>query len=392
MRRFDEDTLLDRLAQTDRLTAEMLEKLARRLAAFHAAAPADPSRGGLADMRRVIALSDESLRAAGFADETERQTRRAALDAALTANGSLLEKRRAQGKVRLCHGDLTLRNICLYEGEPTPFDCLEFSDELATIDVLYDLGFLLMDLWKAQAFDLANFTLNRYLDASDEADGLPLLPYFMAMRATIRAHVNASQQRKSDARAYYDLAGALLNESTPRVIAIGGLSGTGKSTLAAALAPRIGAAPGARVLNSDRLRKQVFGVPPTTRLPPDAYASAVSARVYQRMFDEAARVAGTGWSVIVDAVFDRPDDRLAIERAASANNMPFHGVWLDLELEDRLARVDARRNDVSDATREVALVQAQRDAGTMNWLRIDAARDMAAIVAEVESGALKSSC
>jgi uncharacterized protein len=393
MRRFDEDTLFERLAQTKHLTREMIEKLASRLAAFHAATPADASRGGLAEMKHVVALSDESLRQAAFADEKERQTRRAALDAALTANGALLERRRAQGKVRLCHGDLTLRNICLYEGESTPFDCLEFSDELATVDVLYDLGFLLMDLWKAQACDLANLTLNRYLDASDETDGLPLLPFFMAMRATIRSHVNAAQKRQDDATAYYDLAGTLLRENAPRLIAIGGLSGTGKSTVAAALAPRIGRPPGARVLNSDRLRKQAFGVSPTARLPPEAYSSAVSARVYERMFQEAALVAHMGWSVVVDAVFDRAEDRLAIENIASACNIHFVGLWLELALEDRLARVDGRHNDVSDATRDVALAQAQRDCGQIDWLRLDAARDISAIVADIdEQAALKSSC
>ena len=91
---------------------------------------------------------------------------------ALGRHAGCLEQRRRAGKVRRCHGDLILRNICLIDGVPTLFDCLEFNEALATIDVLYDLAFLLMDLWHRDQREFANLVYNRYLDECDEADGL----------------------------------------------------------------------------------------------------------------------------------------------------------------------------------------------------------------------------
>ena len=181
--------------------------------------------------------------------------------------------------MRRCHGDLHLRNVCLFAGKPTLFDCLEFSDELASVDVLYDLAFLLMDLEHRGLVDYANLVLNRYLDLTGEDDGLAAIPLFLSSRAAIRAHVTATTMERAaqpaakadiaaEARRYLDLSARFLRPRSPcRLIAIGGLSGTGKSTLAAALAPSLGA----RVLRSDVVRKQLFKVPPETRLPTSAY-------------------------------------------------------------------------------------------------------------------------
>ena len=257
-------------------------------------------------MRRVVLLNEKSLRDFPPAPRGDIEAHDARLRALLQTHGPLLDARHARGKTRHCHGDLTLRNICVVDGAPTPFDCIEFSDELAAIDVLYDLAFLLMDLHRVGEGGLANFALNRYLDWRDECDGLGLLPFFMSLRATIRAHIGAAQNKPDEARRYFDLARELARDGAPCLIAIGGYSGSGKSSVAAALAPLIGAAPGARTLSSDRLRKRLHGAEPTRRLPKEAYASEVSARVYGEMMIEAGRVARAGWPVVVDAVFDRP--------------------------------------------------------------------------------------
>ncbi|MFO1125427.1 MAG: AAA family ATPase [Methylocystis sp.] len=385
MRRFADEDLFDEIANNGRLTREMVETLARRIANTHDAAPPDHERGGAAAMRRTLGDAALSLRNAAPAGVDEIEALLARHRGALDAQAALLDRRKAEGKVRRCHGDLTLRNICLFEGAPTLFDCLEFDDELATIDVLYDIGFLLMDLWRARAPAFANLALNRYLDARDETDGLPLLPFFMSLRAAIRAHVEASQQNAERGRLYFDLAATLLAPSKGAVIAIGGLSGSGKSSVAAALAPSIGCPPGARIINSDRIRKRLFGLPPTARLPRDAYASAVSAKVYDEMFEAAARTAELGWPVIVDAVFDRPEDRAAIKAAAGRARAPFFGVWLDLDLTRRAARVEARINDVSDATCEVLTAQMKKATGAIEWLKVDASKDTTNIAAEIKA-------
>jgi len=383
MRRFPNDALLDRRAAEGKLDAATIETLARRIAGFHDAAEVIAAGGGAAAMRRVLRLCEESLRGAALAPRGEIDAHVARLRAMLERGATLLDARHAAGKTRHCHGDLILRNICTLDGAPTPFDCIEFSDEIARIDTLYDLAFLLMDLWRVGARDLANAALNRYLDWRDETDGLPLLPFFMSLRATIRAHVAAAQGAQAEAKAYFELARALALDCAPAIVAVGGYSGSGKSSVAAALAPLLGAPPGARTIGSDRLRKRMFGAEPTQRLPPEAYEGSVSAKVYANMLAEAARVAGAGWPVVVDAVFDRPERRAEMEAAAKAQGAPFFGFWLDVDLGARLERVAARRGDPSDATAEVLLRQAQNDPGEIAWRKIGAARPAAEAAKEI---------
>ncbi len=374
MRRFPDDALLETRARAGRLEEAEIERLARRLAQFHDGAEIARGNGGAGAMRQILSLAAESLRDAPPAPAEEIDAHLDRLSALLDRRAALLDARDARGCTRHGHGDLTLRNICLFEGEPTPFDCIEFSDALARIDTLYDLAFLLMDLWRLGLTRLANVALNRYLDARDEADGLPLLPFFMALRATIRAHVAVSQEKMDEARDNFALAQELAREGPPLVVAVGGFSGSGKSSVAAALAPLIGAPPGARTLNSDRLRKTLFGAEATARLPPQAYDSAVSVKVYAQMIGEAERVAASAWPVVIDAVFDKGEARHNIEAAAKRGGAPFFGFWLDAPLEARLQRVDARKHDPSDATRDVLLRQMQGETGRVQWRRLDAAR------------------
>ncbi len=390
MRRFPQDNLFDRMVQDGRLTPALVTDLARRLAALHAEAPASKA-GGAAAMADLVALGDRSLRACGLVPDREVDALTDLFRRRLARHADRLDARRREGKVRRCHGDLTLRNICLFEGVPTPFDALEFDERLATIDVLYDLAFVVMDLWHRGRPDLANLLFNRYLDETDDAPDAGLMPFLMAVRAVIRAHVTMSQATASqataseatasetaataarrEARAYLALARDLLAERPAGLVAVGGLSGSGKSTLAAALAPGLGAPPGARIVSSDRTRKRLHGVVPLTRLPPGAYAASVSEQVYATMRDEAARVLAGGTSVVLDAVFDRPAEREAAAGLAASCGVTFRGLWLEAPLATLTARVAARRNDPSDATPAILAAQARRDCGTITWRRLDA--------------------
>jgi len=291
----------------------------------------------------------------------------------------LLDRRRATGKVRRCHGDLHLRNVCLFEGRPTLFDCLEFSDELASVDVLYDLAFLLMDLEHRGLADFANLTLNRYLDLTGEDDGLAAMPLFLSLRAAIRAHVTATAMERAagfgakpemaaEACRYLDLAAQFLQPRSCRLVAIGGLSGSGKSTLAAALAPGLGA----RVLRSDVIRKRLFGVAPETHLPASAYTSEESRRVYQTLRRQAGDALAAGYSVIIDAVSLKPAERRSFAAVAEAAGVPFSGLWLAAPAATMEGRLRARRHDPSDASPEVLAQQLRQDPGPMDWVRVDA--------------------
>jgi len=385
MRRFDQDTLFDRLAARGALTVELAEQLADGIARFHEAADPVPAGGGTEALgRSLYDIVSEIHRFAPAILDPESAARFAAMTRELLArHAALLDRRAAAGLVRRCHGDLHLRNICLVDGVPTPFDGIEFSESLATIDVLYDLAFLLMDLEHRELRPVANAVLNRYLWREGGYDGLAALPLFLAMRAGVRAHVAATQadgaadeaarrELSDEAVAYLRLALSFGEGDRPRLIAIGGLSGTGKSTLARALAPHFGRAPGAVVLRSDVIRKRLFGADILQRLPQDAYDAATTARVYATLRAQAKHCLAAGFDVIADAVHGTADERAAIERTGQDCGAGFAGLWLELPLGDRLARIGARPPDASDATAAVARAQQDYGVGAVSWERLDA--------------------
>ena len=384
MRRFAAEDLLESVAARGGLDAALVRTLADRIAAFHADARTSIVPDGAARIGQVIAGNRASMSGAEcLAPPACDQLYTASL-AALNDVTALLDARGASGHVRHCHGDLHLANICLWQGLPTLFDCLEFDEALATTDVLYDLAFLLMDLWHRGFRSQASLLFNRYLDQTDEAGGVAALPLFLSMRAAIRAHVgaiaasrqadaDAAATKRMDASAYLDAAQAFLDAPRPRLVAIGGLSGTGKSTLSGRLAHHIGGAPGARWLRTDVLRKCLAGVLPEERLPAEAYAPGQSERVYAQLMAQARAMLAAGRSVIVDGVYARQAERQDIAAIAADLAVPFTGLWLEAPEALLTSRVSARRDDASDADAAVIAQQMRYDLGDLDgWHRLDA--------------------
>ena len=392
MRRFREEDLFDRMAAARRLTPALMRDLADEIFAFHRDAEIVPDRGGAAALERTLSINHDNLALASPPlDRGAIDRLRQASSALLAKVGALLDARRRAGKVRRCHGDLHLRNICLHDGRPMLFDCIEFNDDFACIDVIYDLAFLLMDLVQCGLDAYANLVFNRYLDRGDESDALAALPLFLSARAAVRAHVmgmlvstgtpEQAAAAAASAQAYLALALALLKPSPPRLIALGGLSGTGKSSVAQSLAPSFGPAPGARLLRSDVLRKRLAGVAPEIALPRESYSLAAAQRVYAALDREAAAALAAGYTAIVDATFLREEERQAIEAAANAAGVPFVGLWLEAPREVLTRRIAARRGDASDADRAVLDWQLGLDPGAIRWHRVDAAGDLADTIA-----------
>ena len=384
MNRFDQEALFDRLAANGRLDVDLMPALAKAIAQFHLAAEHRKDHGGRAGMGWVV--DGNAMAFAEFAGVLEPAACARLTDdsrAALDRHAGLLDRRRASGFVRQCHGDLHLRNIVLLEGRPVLFDAVEFNDEIACTDVLYDLAFLLMDLWRRRLPRHANAVWNGYLAETVDLEAIPLLPLFLSCRAAVRAKTSATAARfQSDAqragelqdmaREYLTMAQTLLRPPAPCLIAIGGLSGSGKSTLAMALAPSVGAVPGAVVLRSDEIRKRLCGVDPLERLGPEGYAPEVSTRVYQMVAERASLAIRGGHAAIADAVYARPADRQTIERVAADASVPFAGLWLDAPEAALIERTRRRRNDPSDADAAVIRMQQARDTGAIGWQRIDA--------------------
>jgi len=385
MSRFDQRGLLDRLAEAGMLPLQSMQPLAEAIAKFHDKAGRQVTLGGWEAMRRIV-----DGNAAGFAaegagilepDRAAAMTNRARF--ALDRVGVLLDRRRDEEWVRHCHGDLHLGNIVLLGGRPTLFDAIEFNDEISSIDVFYDLAFLLMDLWRLGLEHHANVLWNGYLSETRSLDGLAVMPLFLSCRAAVRAKTTAtSVNLEQDARRrlelqvlandYLALADGLLQPPAPRLIAVGGLSGSGKSTLARDLAPMVGAAPGAIVIRSDEIRKRLCGVKPLDRLGPEGYTEDMSRRVYNEVMEQADRVVRGGCTAIADAVFAESADRDAIQHVAGAAGVPFVGLWLEAPEGVLMSRVEGRGPDVSDAGVDVLRRQLAFRLDPLPWHVLDA--------------------
>jgi hypothetical protein len=387
MRRFEQGALLSNLVKRGELTGDIAKNLADAVFASHAGAEPVATCEGAEPVRRLAhKLAGSLLGSQVFADEDVRRFSQGA-DRQLGRCAAILDERERCGCVRRCHGDVHLANIVMWHGRPVLYDAIEFDEAIATIDTLYDLAFLLMDLDRQGQRPAANIVLNRYLWRSrDDLDlqGLAALPLFLALRAAVRAMVTvdrAAQENASErardldrARDYLMAALGYLEPSPPRLVAIGGLSGTGKTTLAAELAPSLGACPGAVHLRSDLERKASAGVGELERLPENAYAPDARRHIYEVLLGKARQVLKTGHSVIVDAVYTGEEERRDVEAAAADLRVPFRGLWLTADAKTLVARVSERSHDASDATVETVAMQLRSKRGPLSeaWIEIQA--------------------
>jgi aminoglycoside phosphotransferase family enzyme/predicted kinase len=382
MRRFPDDALLASRAAFD---DALLLRLADAVAAFHDAAELAPEGGGADALARIVRVQEEALRAGGALELEPIARFRAEAEAALAKLAGLIERRRLEGRQRLCHGDLHLGNVALIDGKPTPFDCIEFDLGLARIDVLYDLAFLLMDFWRRGLRREANLVMNRWLLRSGDAAGLRLLPFFLRLRAAIRAQVAGFSGRGEEADALLACALDLLRPRRPLLVGVGGFSGSGKTRLARALAPELGPPPGAALFRSDELRKRQMGVEPEQPLGPEGYAADVGRRTYAEMRRLARASLEAGHAAICDAAHNWEWGRKATGRVAGLADVPFRGFWLEAPEDVLAARAEARTGDASDATARIVRRQVKAGAGEIAWTKLDASGPPEAVLTQAHA-------
>jgi uncharacterized protein len=313
MARFDENKTLDHLARDGGLPPSLAEAVAGVMYEAHRRAETSDGSTWLASIAPIIDRNIEKFREQASLDPVAVERLHEQSHRQLDTTRRLLRERASAGLVRRCHGDAHLGNITMIDDKPVLFDAIEFDPVIATTDVLYDLAFPIMDLVHFGLNEAANRLFNLYLETTWQENGsaLQLLPLFLSIRAAIRSNVLFTKCEQSsndkhdvvEANSYFDLSLHFLKPARPSLIAIGGRSGTGKSVLARDAAALVGTPPGAVILRSDVIRKELFGVDPLVSLPAAAYVPEVTGRVYRTLNERARQVLAQGYCVIIDAAF-----------------------------------------------------------------------------------------
>lgn len=390
MARFNDDDILDHIAKDGNFTKLIATSLAREIAGFHEMLPPNEIEDGAERMLTIIRQIETVFQAtaAHLPKGLPEEFIKLACEN-LEQNRQPLDERARAGLIRHCHGDLHLQNIVMMDGKPTLFDALEFDPELATIDVLYDLAFLLMDLNHHNLKHHACTLFSRYILEAwplAQTHGFKIMPLFMAIRAAIRAMVAAEAAelnsemkaaKQEEAASYLQQAIGFFTPTAPRLYAVGGLSGSGKSTLAHALSPLLEGPVGAIRLRSDVTRKLIFNLEEFAPSPDWVYTPENIQRVYDELYEKATAILKEGQSVMLDAVFSRPHERAAVRDLAAKLNLPFSALWLEATPETLKQRVRSRIEDASDADEAVVTKQLKRTSAGVHceqegWVRLDA--------------------
>jgi predicted kinase len=380
MRRFDPTAVLSECPE--RLTTELIDTLAERIAHFHRSAAIAPEEFGSLDLvAEPMRDNIRQIHARRGAERAKLEKLEGWLETRLAEVADLLEKRRAQGRIRECHGDLHLGNIVLIDDEPVIFDGIEFNPSLRYIDVYADLAFLTMDLKRLGRDDLARRLLDGYLRITGDYEGLPLLHLYEVYRAMVRAKVSAihaaernlsadeREQIVAELRRYLRVAAGLSRAGYAGLVITHGVSGSGKSYVTDKV---LAALPAVRV-RSDVERKRLAGLAADDRsgsgLSEDLYSDAMTDRTYARLAELAEGIIVAGFIAVVDATFLKAAQRDAFAALAARMDVPF--LLLDCEaprevLEQRVTQRLAGADTVSEASLEVLALQlAQREPLTL---------------------------
>ncbi len=365
MYQFDQENLAINLFNRGAFTADHAIQIGKQLAEFHRTAQTNDYIASFGTAQALKAVADENYRHTakyvGIAQTEEQLSATQSYTDRIFAEEHLFSDRLKQGKIRECHGDVHLKNICIFQNKVQIFDCIEFNEPFRNTDTLYDAAFLVMDLQFRGRYDLANIFLNTYLEQTNDYAGLILLPLFCSMRAYIRAKVTSfllddpniepteKEQACIEAQKYYHLAWQYTQTQQGRIIMMSGVSGSGKTTTAKKLAIALNAI----VIRSDVIRKHLAGIDLLTRGSDAIYTPEMTQKTYQHMAELAVLLAKAGLTVIVDAKYDRYSLRQELIDRANREQIPLSIVFCQAEIHELRSRLQQRAQqnlDVADAT------------------------------------------
>jgi uncharacterized protein len=329
----------------------------------------------------------ESVRAGALDEDLLAEIERLTRDF-LSGRAPLFASRVAGGRILDGHGDLLADDIFLLDDGPRVLDCLEFDDRLRWLDGLDDIAFLAMDLERLGAPELGGLLLDRYAEHTGDPAPGSLREHYLAYRAFVRArvaclrHVQGDGSAAEDAARYAGIAVRHLRRGRVRLMVVGGLPGTGKSTLAGQLADELGAV----LLSSDRVRKELAGIDPLAHAAAPyrggIYATEHTARTYDELLRRAEQLLGRGESVVLDASWTQPAARKQAQTVAKRTHSQLVPLRCDAPAELAERRIRSRTGSMSDADAAIAAAMA---ADTTPWpdaTTIDTTGEPAAALAQ----------
>ncbi|WP_414574834.1 AAA family ATPase [Anabaena sp. CCY 9402-a] len=373
MRQFPQETLLSSLFADDKLKETDLEELGRVVAQYHAKTETNDYIRSFGEVSQIRAAFDENYQQtakyiggpqtqAQF-DETKAYTERF-----FAERQELFQRRIQNDYIRECHGDLHLRNICLWQDKILLFDCIEFNEPFRFVDVMFDIAYAVMDLEAQQRPDLSNAYLNTYVEQTGDWEGLEVLPIYLNRQSYVRAKVTSfllddpsvpvtvKEEASKTAAKYYKLAWEYTKPKQGKILLMSGLSGSGKSTTAKYLARQTGAIH----LRSDAVRKHLGGIPLYERGGDDLYTPEMTQKTYARLLNLGIILANQGYTVILDAKYDKQELRQEAIAQAQKHQLPLQIIYCTAPLEVVQERLVNRTGDIADATVDLLASQLKQ--------------------------------
>src|SRR6266511_6558 len=380
MRRLPEDRMLDRMVANNTVTEAVIDCVAARLYEFHHTAPRGPEIAIWGSLDEVRHNWEENLiQTEPFIGRTisapAYKAIRSWVNEEIETKARLFDRRAREGRIVDGHGDVRCESVCVTDGAICIYDCIEFNDRFRCGDVASEAAFLAMDLDARGRPDLGYFFAEAYQHRAGDEDFLTLLPFYRCYRAYVRGKVLSFRLNESEfgeeeredaatrAKNFFDLARRYASRlKKPTVIAVGGLSGTGKTAVARAIAGELGL----QAFSSDRARQSLFGdAKKRTGYGEGAYNAEANRLTYRKLIEAASEALKDGRSVVLDATF-RNAAALAMARSMAAEA---GARWRLIEcrlapelVRSRLAERAARKEGLSDATWEIYLRQREEGA------------------------------
>jgi len=373
MRQFPQDCLLSSLFEQQQLTDDHIIRLGKRVAEFHQQTPTNEEINTFGDPAVIWRSVADNFQATekyiGLAQtQPQFEQTKQFCETFYQQNLDCFKQRQSQGKIRECHGDLHLNNLCDWQGKIQLFDRIEFNQPFRFVDVMYDVAFTVMDLAARGRTDWGYLFLNTYLEHTGDWQGLQVLPFYLCRQAYVRAKVTSfllddqnlnpadKQTALISAQNYYQLAWQYSQLLSGKMILISGLSGSGKSTLAHYLSLQLPAV----WIRSDAVRKQLGGIDLNQAGDQSLYSAAMTERVYQTLFNFGELASNAGFNVILDAKFDRIQWRSPFVKLAQGSGLNLSIIHCQATMDVLEKRIQQRQGDISDATAD--LLTAQRAA------------------------------